>query len=177
MINARQYESLAQSSDGNRSSVGDALTLFDEDGVVVLSAEPGLLDLIREFRWKELFWQRRDDVRTNMRFLIFGHALYHKAMSPFIGMTGKAVLLNVAPSFLELTGDARLAHADRLLAAHVWDRARLTNGRDLSPLPVLGVPGWWEHNEREDFYDNPGYFRPGRASAENQATASSSSAV
>ena len=177
VINARQYESLAQSSDGNRSSVGDALTLFDEDGVVVLSAEPGLLDLIREFRWKELFWQRRDDVRTNMRFLIFGHALYHKAMSPFIGMTGKAVLLNVAPSFLELTGDARLAHADRLLAAHVWDRARLTNGRDLSPLPVLGVPGWWEHNEREDFYDNPGYFRPGRASAENQATASSSSAV
>jgi DUF3025 family protein len=177
VINARQYESVASASDGNRSPAGDALTLFDEDGVIVLSSDPGLLDLIREFRWKELFWQRRDDVRARMRFMIFGHALYHKAMDPFIGMTGKAVLLNVAPSFLEMADDIRIAHADRLLAAHVWDRARLTNGRNLSPLPVLGVPGWWEDNEREDFYDNPDYFRPGRAGAEDQATASSSSAV
>jgi hypothetical protein len=177
VINARQYESLASTSDGNRSPAGDALTLFDEDGVIVLSSDPDLLDLIRKFRWKELFWQRRDDVRACMRFVIFGHALYHKAMNPFIGMTGKAVLLNVAPAFLEMADDSRLAHADRLLAAHVWDRARLTHGRDLSPLPVLGVPGWWEDNEREDFYDNPNYFRPGRASTENQATASSSSAV
>ena len=55
--------------------------------------------------------------------------------------------------------------ADRLLAACMWDRTRMTHGRELSPLPVLGVPGWWKDNEQESFYDNTGYFRPGRASS------------
>ena len=34
--------------------------------------------------------------------------------------------------------------------------------RELSPLPVLGIPGWWPDNERADFYDNTDYFRSGR---------------
>jgi hypothetical protein len=30
---------------------------------------------------------------------------------------------------------------------------------------VLGVPGWWQDNERGDFYENSDYFRPGRKKA------------
>ena len=177
VLNARHYESLVDVSTGNRSAVGDALTLFDEDGVIVLSSDASLLELIRDFRWKELFWVRRDEVRTNMRFLIFGHALYHKALNPFVDITGKAVLLKVPPSFLELQHGPQVAAADRQLALHVWDRARLTHGRELSPLPVLGVPGWWDDGECEDFYDNTDYFRPGRTGTGDQTTASSSSTV
>jgi len=38
----------------------------------------------------------------------------------------------------------------------------MRHGRELSPLPVLGVPGWWPDNERESFYDDADYFRSGR---------------
>ena len=175
VINARHFESLSEAQSVNRAPVRDAMTLFDEEGVVVVSSDARLLELVREFRWKELFWKRRDEVRERMSFILFGHALYHKALDPFIGMTGKAVLLNVPAHFVQLPLNAQVAQADRLLAACMWDRTRMTHGRELSPLPVLGVPGWWKENEQENFYDNTGYFRPGRAgSGMPDQTASSS---
>lgn len=94
-INARHVASLQEQNDRQRSPAGDALTLFDEDGMVVLSGNEQLLELLRDFRWKELFWAQRDAVQAEMRFLLFGHALYEKALNPFIGMTAKSILLNV----------------------------------------------------------------------------------
>jgi hypothetical protein len=110
-----------------------------------------------------------------MRFFLFGHALYHKALDPFVGMTGKSVLLHVPDAFAQLPLNAQIAESDRLLAVHLWDRTRMSRGRELSPLPVLGVPGWWDGNEREDFYDNTGYFRPGRTGSGTQDQTVSSS--
>jgi hypothetical protein len=162
VINARHYEALSGVKAGNRPPACDALTLFDEDGVAVLSSDAALLELVREFRWKELFWKRREEVRQRMRFFLFGHALYQKALDPFVGMTGKAVLLNVPEGFAQLPLKSQVADTDRLLAAHAWDRTRMSHGREFSPLPVLGVPGWWGDNEQESFFENAGYFRPGR---------------
>jgi hypothetical protein len=71
-------------------------------------------------------------------------------------------LLEVPGEFLELAQAAQLAEVDRLLAMHIRDREGFRHGRELSPLPVLGVPGWWNGNEREGFYDDTAYFRPGR---------------
>ncbi len=169
-INARHYESMSCAGAGAsaRPPVRDALTLFDEDGVVVLSSDSSLLELVRRFGWKELFWNRREEVRNRMHFLLFGHALYQKAARPFVGMTGKAILLNVPEAFLALPLSSRITEADHLLAAWIGERTRLTRGRDLSPLPVLGVPGWWAENEQEMFYANADYFRPGRARAGGQ---------
>jgi hypothetical protein len=162
VINARHYESMVAAGRGNRPPQRDALTLFDEDGVAVVSTDAELLELVRGFRWKELFWHRRDAVKARMRFCVFGHALFSKALQPFVGLTGKAVLLQVPGAFLELAQAAQLAELDRLLAMHIWNRERFRHGRELSPLPVLGVPGWWSGNEGERFYDDTGYFRPGR---------------
>ena len=39
---------------------------------------------------------------------------------------------------------------------------RLASPRDLAPLPVLGIPGWWPTNDAPAFYDDARYFRPGR---------------
>jgi hypothetical protein len=144
--------------------------------MVVVSSDAGLLELVREFRWKELFWNRRDVVRLRMRFFVFGHALYQKSLAPFIGMTGKVVLLKVPADFAEQSLQRQIAATDRLLAAHIWDRQHMGHGRELWPLPVLGVPGWWPANEHEGFYENTGYFRSGRsqpASTANQADSSS----
>jgi hypothetical protein len=149
VINARHYESMVAAGRGNRPPQRDALTLFDEDGVAVVSTDAELLDLVRGFRWKELFWNRRDAVKARMRFYVFGHALFSKALHPFVGLTGKAVLLQVPGAFLELSQASQLAELDRRLSIHVWNRERFRHGRELSPLPVLGVPGWWSGNERK----------------------------
>lgn len=168
-INARHYESLAAGEGGQRPPQRDALTLFDEDGIVVVSSDPALLELVKDFHWKELFWDRSQEVREKMRFFLFGHALYQKAMNPFIGMTGKGILLEVPAAFFDQPLRAQIAETDRRLALHVWDRERLGKGRDLAPVPVLGVPGWWQGNNAAEFYDNTDYFRSGRRPDPDQA--------
>ena len=97
-----------------------------------------------------------------MRFLPFGHALYDKLRAPFVGLTGKALIFDVAPEVLDLDRESMRSHVDRALGLHIFDGGRMRTPRVLQPLPLLGVPGWWAENEDERFYDNAAYFRPGR---------------
>ena len=91
-----------------------------------------------------------------MRFLVFGHALYEKLREPFVGVTGKAVLLDVPAGVDDTTGTADNRLAERI------DAGMLGSPADLQPLPVLGIPGWYVRSLEESFYDNAAYFRPGR---------------
>jgi hypothetical protein len=68
----------------------------------------------------------------------------------------------------------QVAAADDLAAAHIADIAALTPATALSPLPVLGVPGWCHENENFSFYDDSLVFRAPRsaqASQQGMATA------
>jgi len=172
-INGRHNQAQEQQIPGTRSPQRDALTHFDEDGVVVLSTDPALSGLIRGFAWKELFWNRREAVQKCMRFFLFGHALYEKALAPFVGMTGKALIFDVQPAVLGRGVEGLRAEVDRLTALHLWKPENLSGPRELAPLPVLGVPGWWPNNELAQFYDNADYFRGGRRAQDGQADASS----
>jgi len=160
-LNARHYEEQALRQSGNRGPAQDALTLFDEGGVIVVSDDEGLLGLLRAFRWKDLFWRSRGEVCSRMRFFVFGHALYEKALAPFTGITARAVLLPPPPSVVTRPREL-LARLDVSLAARLCDPAAVAQTRDLAPVPVLGVPGWCTDNEREEYYDDPEHFRPGR---------------
>ena len=162
LINARHFALLQAQIGRQRTPAGDALTHFDEDGLVVISSSESLPALLREFRWKELFWDHRDAVRAQMRFALFGHAMYEKALKPFVGMTAKSVLLHVPGDILRLADEAFIEEVDQRLAGYVGDPRNLTRGRSLSPLPVLGVPGWWPQNESSEFYDDVSHFRSGR---------------
>jgi len=162
VINARHFAALTAQAGSQRSATGDALTMFDEDGMVVLSSDNELLDLLRDFRWKELFLGRRNPVQERVRFLIFGHAMYEKARAPFVGMTGKALLFSVPEKTIRLQGCELNAAVDRLVATFAHDPGKLVNGQAFAPLPMLGIPGWWSQNESDEFYDNTTYFRPGR---------------
>jgi hypothetical protein len=164
-LNARHVREMAREAPGKRGRARDALTLFDEGGLIVASADRGLLQLIREFRWKALFWQQRVELTRRMRFFVFGHALYEKALAPFVGITASALLLEVDDAFL--AGDARtqLAVADRRVGEMLSSEQLVRTPRDFSPVPVLGVPGWSPSTADERFYENTGYFRPGRAHA------------
>src|ERR1700694_1497173 len=142
-----------------RSPERDALTLFDEGGVAVPWSSPELLRLIVDFEWKELFWNRRVELEAKVRFLAFGHALYEKALDPYIGMVAKTVFVPVNDLFFMLPIEAQLTQADALLAAHFANRARYQSPKMMAPMPVLGVPGWHPDTERESFYDDPVHFR------------------
>lgn len=161
-LNARHHAALPAGHAGGRGPVRDALTLFDESGIIVLSVDAGLLDMIREFRWKPLFWERRAEVISGMAFLPFGHALCEKALAPYRGITGRAWLLEVERDFFAQPAAERLRGIDHRLATLIADPQHLQHNHELAPLPVLGVPGWCADNERPTYYDDRDHFRPGR---------------
>ncbi len=132
---------------GKRGRLRDMLTLFDEGGAVVMCGDPELVEMVRGFRWKELFWEARQRVLAGMRFAVPGHAVLEKALAPWPGIACRAIF--VAP------GEDPDAGAARWLAGHA---ARCTP-RDLAPLPVFGYPGWFAGSERAEFYDDERYFR------------------
>ena len=151
-----------------RSVPRDVLTLFDEGGIIVASSDSSLLQLVRRFEWKKLFVERRAEVITSMRFHLFGHSMLEKALDPYVGVTAKAVLLLVDEAFLASSPIAQIRHVDQLSAAWLMDENNLTSSKNFSPLPWLGVPGWWKENESPEFYENRQYFRGGRMREANQ---------
>jgi len=164
-LNARHYSALeARRAAGasNRGPVQDTLTLFDESGIVMAAADGDLLQMVLDFRWKELFWENRERLRARARFFLFGHALHEKMLRPFRGMTGRGILLDVEPGLLSAPLPDQIAVIDARVAARLSDPARLASTRELAVLPVLGVPGWHAEGENEGFYDDTEYFRPGR---------------
>ena len=170
-INARHFQAFnevtinaSHTAHSQRGSVRDAITLLDESGVIVPYADKGLAGLLENFQWKELFWQRREQVQSSMGFYLFGHGLYEKALKPYIGMTGQGLLLPVQQEFFAWPLEKRLAHLDELLADYLVAAQHCRSTRELSPVPLLGVPGWAAENECAEFYDNTAYFRSGRQS-------------
>lgn len=165
-INTRHYLALTEAAGSDeaseRGAVRDTSTLIDESGVIVACADAELAGLLRDFRWRELFWQRRARVQESMGFYLFGHGLYEKALQPYVGMTGQGLLLAVEPVFFSQTAEQQRAHLDTILADYLADPAHCLSTRELSPVPLLGIPGWTEDNQDESYYDNTDYFRTGR---------------
>lgn len=141
----------------------DALTHFDECGIVVVASDPTLLDLLRGFQWQSLFVERRQDVIDKMRFVIFGHATYEALLNPFRGLTAKAILLPVMPAFLAQDAGQLLSAVDAKVAP-ILAGDTFTRPRDFQPLPLLGIPGVTPDNENPAYYADTRQFRPGRRS-------------
>lgn len=160
-INALHVEHGASGAPNARSPLRDLLTLFDESGIIIACADPVLENLLRDFQWHELFWNRRAAVQTSMHFTLFGHALCEQALSPYDGVTGKGVILPVTPDYFALDAQARLAYLDAEIEK-LFATAALASPDDLQPLPLKGIPGWAPENEREDYYRDERQFRPGR---------------
>lgn len=161
-LNRRHVAELASETHNRRSAVRDALTQFDEDGIVVVSEQADLLEALQGFRWQELFWQRRSEVLRSMRWFVFGHAQYEKALQPFIGLTAKALMVTVDLGFCAMPYPAQLEHVDRSAAELIGDPGCLVSPCVLAPVPVLGIPGWCAENQHASFYEDTQYFRSGR---------------
>jgi hypothetical protein len=163
VLNRHHYAQMkARWGEKLRGTARDVLTLFDEGGIVVASCDASLAALLREFRWKELFWQHRSDVLKSMRFSVVGHAIYEKALQPYKGVTAKALIVEVAPDLFAAPPELQLAELDSRAADYFSDAKVLASTHNLSPLPILGVPGWEAANAHERYYDDESQFRPGR---------------
>jgi hypothetical protein len=164
-INGRHLQALALAAgEGGgkaRGGARDAMTHFDECGALVLSTDPSLLQLLRDFAWKPLFWERRADLAASLRVVVFGHATYESLLAPFRGLTAKAVLYEVDAAGLAAVDRGDLAALDARLAAELA-AGRHGVPRELQPLPLLGLPGMTPENADPLYYDDTWQFRPGR---------------
>jgi hypothetical protein len=133
---------------GKRGRVRDLLTIFDEGGAIVRCADEELHRMIREFRWRELFWECRERVLRSMQIVVVGHAVLEKALAPWPGIACKAM-------FIGMEDDAD-ACAAQWLSTH-------GSPRELAALPVFGYPGWLAESSRAEFYGDTRYFRPFRS--------------
>jgi hypothetical protein len=165
-LNARHHEaavrsSRSQSTRGSRPRVRDALTLFDESGAIVVASDPVLLERIRAFDWKRLFWTDRASVEAHLRVCVIGHALAEKLLAPYVGVTAHALLLPPTVC-LPSPPPAWLTEVDDRAAPLVRSGPAFDTPGNLCPLPLLGIPGWSPASAVEAFYGDTAYFRPGR---------------
>lgn len=150
MINQLHYELQKQRHPNKqRLPAENMLTLFDENGAIVIAQNPDLLELIKQHRWHELFWQKRDEVKEQLQIFIIGHGLYEKSVRPYIGLTAQSLLF---------VGENPIC-VDTLTSEFLNSQGVHLQTAVLNPLPILGIPGWWSDNENEAFYFNKNYFR------------------
>ncbi|SAK43979.1 membrane protein [Caballeronia fortuita] len=160
-LNARQAGQIDALGIGpTRGGVRDALTLFDENAVFFACADASLGDALRGFCWRTLFIDERAAWGTRCEARVFGHALLEKLVAPYKACTGHAWIVDVPARYFALDDVARRAVLDEIVSERI--RGEPLESRAFAPLPVLGVPGWWDANASPDFYDDASVFRPGR---------------
>ncbi|MCX9157895.1 DUF3025 domain-containing protein [Niveibacterium sp. 24ML] len=138
----------------------DALTQFDECGVVVSASDPALLDCLRQHDWRGLFWDARAAWGHRISVTVFGHASLDQLRAPFLGLCGKALLWEVSPAWFASEPALRWRELDAWLADCIGRQDVFGAPRDLRPLPFLGVPGLVAANAAADYYDDTRQFRP-----------------
>jgi len=166
LLNALHYQASTKrlsekKPNRQRSTIENFLTLFDECGIVIVSHTTDFLDMIKNFQWQELFWKNRTEFDSNIECFTFGHAMYEKALSPYIGMTANAMLIHIDKDFFNLDYSKKLLAIDSLIIENIKTQDTLSP-KTLNPFPILGVPSWYKNNDNLGFYLNENYFRKGR---------------
>jgi len=151
-LNALQAAAIARDGIGSsRGPLRDAATLFDENAALLVTLRRDLVEALERHEWHGLFVEQRSAWRSEVRVVVFGHALLDKLTTPYRGVTAHALPVPLAPA-------ASLAAIDDAVAG-ILD-ARLAP-RQLLPLPVLGIPGW-AANDDAAYYEDATVFRPAR---------------
>ena len=148
-----------------RGPVRDALTLLDENGAVLIAPD-AIWRALRAHDWHSALVHARSVWQTAQLWLV-GHALMQQLTRPRKGLTSHVWLMDKdinAWAWAQLSGghasESVRVELDRLWAKGISaDRVAL---KPFTPLPVLGVPGWWLPNSDPAFYADDSVFRPKR---------------
>ena len=163
-LNALQAAQIAAAGVGkSRGPARDAATIFDENAalLVVRSSSEGreLVDELRAHCWDAALFEKRALFGAHAQIWLFGHALMEKLVAPRKAITAHTRVVFADDGYFGLDKDAQRAWIDGTVAATL--RAEGLNTSSFTPLPVLGVPGWWQGQDR-DFYLDATVFRPKR---------------
>ena len=177
MLNYHHMLELAKHSDGQDSQKGrgrvrDTITVFDENGAVLVTSEPNIGAALIDFDWQASLVKPRNSWNDPYKptkdakaaVYIFGHALLEQLIQPRKPLCAHSVVISVSQDFFALSTAERIICLDNKLAEHM-DKLLSQEGvtpRKLAPLPILGVPHFWPENSSSSFYDDPYVFRSGR---------------
>lgn len=164
-----------------RTKARNHITHFDECGVVLFIKGKSLFAQLEQLfeaqAWTTLFCELREEWHTSIFPVMFGHANFEMMLSPFIGLTGKVLLIQMEDMpALQFAGqanelrDATQSNAtlfdprllDSLLLQHVEQNQTFFALKPFYPLPLLGVPNWHFEKQDAEFYANTDYFMPKR---------------
>ncbi|MQR02290.1 DUF3025 domain-containing protein [Glaciimonas sp. GS1] len=168
-LNALQAAELAKAgtlsgSGKPRGATRDAVTIFDENAALLVvregaTAQP-LVAALRGHQWQSAFVQQRALFGNEAEVWLFGHALIEKLVRPYKAITAHTLVVSAPDDFFSWSDAVKRnwidEHVATLLATEGCSIGQLT------PLPVLGVPGWAE-NQDDEFYADTSVFRPKRA--------------
>jgi len=153
-------KSCPQQGASARGKVRDAATIFDENAVLLVTANDTLVEALRGHRWTGAFLAQREAFSETCGIYLFGHALMEKLVSPYKAITGHMWVVQAD----DLPRGA-LAQPPDIQAVDQRIAERLAAGlatSDFSPLPILGIPGWWA-GQNETFYQDATVFRSKRS--------------
>ena len=163
-LNALQAAQIAAAGVGkSRGAARDAATIFDENAalLVVREGDAGaeLVTLLRAHQWSAALHERAATFGSHAQVWLFGHALMEKLVAPRKAITAHTRVIVAGDAYFELDHDAQRAWIDRHVALALATEGLHTAA--FTPLPVLGVPGWWDGQDLA-FYSDESVFRPKR---------------
>lgn len=148
-MNARQVADIARMGPKQRSSAQQALTHFDEAGLlIVLRDERAMAD------WDAHAWERwfSSLQASDLAVVVVGHALLEHALDPQRLLVGKALVVIDAA----LDVDASVER----VAEGIRDGALLQSPQEMRPLPLMGLRGWHPRAGDAAFYREAPCFQP-----------------
>jgi hypothetical protein len=161
-----------------RTTVRNHITHFDECGVVLFVEGASLLAtlhfLFEMQEWTTLFCELKDEWNITIFPVVFGHANLEMLLTPFIGLTGKVLLIQIDEKpVVQITRKNRhksivnqacisSGWLDTLLLQHIQSNQTFHTSKPFYPLPLLGVPDWYYAEQGAAFYANTDYFMPRR---------------
>ena len=139
---------------GSRGPLRDALTVFDENAIILCHDNPVLITALRCKQWTTALHTLRNAWGRSVKPTVFGHALLQKLDQPFKSITAHAYVLPMSANAL---GDLNQVQLDAALRESLeqisWSE------KPFVPVPVLGIPDWSVHNADVNFYSDPKVFR------------------
>ncbi|MDO8177569.1 MAG: DUF3025 domain-containing protein [Undibacterium sp.] len=163
-LNALQSAQIASFGIGkSRGTARDAATIFDENAAILVvensAAGRALVDQLREHQWHAAFIAQRAMFGRQAEVWSFGHALMEKLVKPYKAITAHTWVVWADATFFTLEWQQRRSwldtHVSEQLVSHNLSTA------DYTPLPILGIPGWWLDQDQA-FYADASVFRAKR---------------
>lgn len=180
LLNRHQAAQIAEEgASGSRGHLRDAMTVFDENGAILVSCDAAVGQALKGFDWVNALvnpraqWEnplermsskQASQDKTTTAVYVFGHALMEQLVTPRKPLCAHTLVVSVTADFFDLPMGVRMLQLDEQLAK-VLDallQQADTTPRSFSPLPILGVPYFWQANENPEFYQDARVFRAGR---------------